>query len=135
LILSTHCHNWFNLLKYGIMCIIHDNACNDNCCSRKNIIIHWVFIQRWFHSSCYKDLWLFSFSFQLLFFVLCLGHYSLLVAIFFNSHDAYSFIIHSVCTLSSSVHMTLQFLMFCCIWETLFISSTYHISQPMHHHH
>jgi hypothetical protein len=91
------------------MCIIHDNTCNDNCCSRKNIIIHWVCIQRWFHYSCYRDLWLFSFSFQLLFFVLCLGHYSLLIAIFFNSHDAYSFIIHSVCTLSSSVHMTIQF--------------------------
>jgi len=33
-------------------------------------------IKRWLHSPCHRDLWLSSFLFWLLFYFLCLGHYS-----------------------------------------------------------
>lgn len=112
--------------EYDIICLFHNDTCNKSCCSRENTIIHWVCIKRWFYSSCYWDLLLFSFSFQFIFYFLCSGHYSSSVAILFSSHDAYFLLsiawvhCHLVCTWHCN------FLMFCCIWETLFISSTHH---------
>jgi hypothetical protein len=72
--LSRHCHNWFDLSKYGAMCIIHDNACSHSCHSKEGMIICCMCIRRIFHSPYHKDLWMFSFSF--LFYYLCSGHCS-----------------------------------------------------------
>ncbi len=49
-----------------LVCIIHDNTCNNNCHSGKNVIICGAHIRKWLHSHYHKNLWLFSLSFQLL---------------------------------------------------------------------
>lgn len=75
--LRRHCHSSFDLPKYGTTCIVHDNICNDNCHLGENMITYEANINKQLHSPCHKDLWLFYFSFQLLFDILCLGHYNL----------------------------------------------------------
>jgi len=64
------------MFKDDTMCIIHGNACNNNCCLGKNTIIDITHIRRWFQSPCHRDLCLCSFLFWLLFCFFCLGHYS-----------------------------------------------------------
>jgi hypothetical protein len=90
------CHSLSYLLKHGIMCIIHDNACNDNCYLWKDKIIYGTHTKIQFHSPCYKDLWLFSFLFQFHFYYLCSGHYSLSSKIFLNSLNVY-FLLSTMC--------------------------------------
>jgi hypothetical protein len=119
-------HNWFDLLEYGTMCIVHDNACNDNCHSRENPIIHKVRIRRWPYSSFQKDTWLFSFLFQLLFYFLCSSHYSLSLAILLNVFDSY-FLLLTTCVRSPPMCKShYDFPMCCYVWEAFLISSTHH---------
>jgi hypothetical protein len=34
-----------------------NNTCNNNCCSKQNMILHIMNTRRWFHSLCCRDLW------------------------------------------------------------------------------
>ncbi len=90
------CHSLSYLLEYGIMCIIHNNACNNSCYLWKYKIVYEAHTKIQLHSPCYRDLWLFSFLFQFLFYYLCSRHYSLSSKILFNSHNAY-FILSTMC--------------------------------------
>ncbi len=75
--LRRHCHSSFDSFEYGTTYIVHNNTCNDNCHLGENMITFKVNIKKQLQSPCHKDLWLFYFSFQLLFDFLCLGHYNL----------------------------------------------------------
>jgi hypothetical protein len=119
-------HNWFDLLECGTMCVVHDNACNDNCHSRENTIITKVRIGRWLHSSFHRDLWLSSFLFQLLFYFLCSRHYSLSLAILLNFRDSY-FLLLTTCVQSPPMYKShYDFSMCRYVWEAFHISSRHH---------
>ncbi len=60
------CRCWFDLHKYGVLNINDNNTCNNDGCSRKDMIIHQMNTKSWFHSLCYWDIWMSSFSFWLL---------------------------------------------------------------------
>lgn len=92
-------HNLFDSPRYGVTCIIHDNTCNDSCHLRKDIITCGTHIRKWPHSPCHKNLRLFSFSFWLLFYFLCLDHYDPSSMVLFSSFDVY-FLLLTTCVYS-----------------------------------
>jgi hypothetical protein len=84
--LNGCCHNWFDPPKYGIMHIVHNCKCNDNCHSKKNMIIHGTHIRRQLHSPCHIILWLFS---LIIFYLLFSSHYNTLLVVLFSSCNGY----------------------------------------------
>jgi hypothetical protein len=83
------CHWWSNLHKYGVGNINNNNTCNNDGCSRKNTILRQTNIKRWFHSLCYWNIWVSSFSFWFIFYRLCIDYYRASLAIFFNLVNVY----------------------------------------------
>ncbi len=83
------CHCQSNLHRYGVANIDDDNTCNDNGCSRKNTILCWTNVRWWFHSLCYWDIWVFSFSFWFIFYRSYIDHYRASLTIFFSLVNAY----------------------------------------------
>jgi hypothetical protein len=67
---------WFDSFRFGVACFNDDNACNDNCHSRQDTILHRTNVKRWFHSPCHRDLWLFPSSFWFIFDFLCTCMYN-----------------------------------------------------------
>jgi hypothetical protein len=77
-------HCWPNSHRYGVASIDNNNTCNDVGCSRKNTIVRWTSTKRWLHSPCYWNVWVSSFSFWLIFYRLCIGHYPMSSGVFIN---------------------------------------------------
>ncbi len=100
------------------MCIIHNNMCSDNCCSRENIIIQRACIRRQLHFPCHRNLWLSSFLFWIIFYFLCLGHYSPSLATFFSSCNVYYLLsascVHNLPTCTGHCDSLMCF----CTWDT-----------------
>lgn len=121
--LNKPCHSWSNPPIFGIVCIIHDNMCNDNCCLGKNMIIWGAHIKKWLHSHYHKYLWLFSLLFQLL-----LDFFWFTTA----THCDWSSLVPSFLLFVVCVHSPLtctshcKFLMWCHIEKTFLNSSTHH---------
>jgi hypothetical protein len=74
--------------KYGATNINDDNTCNNDGCLGEDMIICWASIKWWFHSPCYWDIWVSSFSFWFIFDHLCIDHYCMSSIVFFNPFDA-----------------------------------------------
>lgn len=125
--LNGCCHNWFDPPKYGIMCIVHNCICNNNCHWRKNMIIHWTHIRKQLHSPCHIILWLFILI-LIYFYLLFSGCYSTLLMVLFSSYNGY-FLLLTMC-----VHKPLvcvghcDFSMCYYAWETFIILSQTYIS-------
>ncbi len=64
-------HYWLDLHKYGVMSINDNNSCIDDVCLGENAIIRRMNTKRWFHSPCYWNVWVFSFSYWFIFFTIC----------------------------------------------------------------
>jgi hypothetical protein len=96
---DTHgcCHYWRSSNRYGATDINDDITWNDDECSKKNMIICWMNIKQWFHSFCYWNVWVSSFSFWFNFDCLCTYHYHTSLMIFFTPLDA--------CFLLSTTHV------------------------------
>ncbi len=69
------CHCWFDSHKYGVMNIDNNNTCNDDGYLGEDTIIRHASTRWWFHSSCYSNVCVFSFSFWFIFYHLCTYHY------------------------------------------------------------
>jgi len=95
---SKRCHFWPGLEIYNVASIENNNTCNNNNFSRENRIIRWTNTRRWFHSPCYRDVWMFSF----IFYCLCIDHYHASLAIFFSPLNVYFLLlithVHSLAT-------------------------------------
>jgi hypothetical protein len=118
------CHSLSYSLEYGIVCIIHNNACNSSCYLWKYKIIYKAHTKIQLHSPCYRDLWLFSFLFRFLFYHLCSRHYSLsskilLIPTMFISYYQQCFHNHLACTSHSNFAICYH------AWKAILISSTH----------
>jgi len=115
-----------NLYKYGAMNIDDDNTCNNDGCSRKDMIIRWASIKQWLQSPCYWDAWVFSFLFWFSFHHLCTNHYHTSPLVFFSPLDACFLLltmhVHNLVACASHSDSLIG----CCIWSRFLISSTYH---------
>jgi hypothetical protein len=65
------------LYRFGAMCFNDDCACNNNCCSRQDMILCIMNAKRWFYYPCYRDLRLFPSLFWFFFDFLCTCQYNL----------------------------------------------------------
>jgi hypothetical protein len=82
--ISIHCDSWPNSHKYGAMNIYDNNTYNDDGCSGEDTILCRTNSRRWFHSPCYWNIWMLTFSFWFILDHLCIHHYHSSLAIFFN---------------------------------------------------
>jgi hypothetical protein len=121
--LNKHCHKWFDKPKYGTICIIHDNTCNDNNQSKENMFIG--NIRKWLHSFCNKILRSFKLSFWFFFNFLCLSHYNFSSMVLLNSENPY-FLLSTTCVHSLPMCVGhCKFFSMLPQLETLFIYSTH----------
>jgi len=81
---DRHCHCWLDLHKYNATNINDNNTCNKNGCLREDIILSRMNTKRWVHSSCYWHIWMFSFSFWFIFYLLCTDCCCALSLVFFS---------------------------------------------------
>jgi hypothetical protein len=120
------CYYWPDLHKYGAMNIYDNNTCIDNGYSKKDTILCWMSTKQWLHSPCYRNVWVFSFSFWFILDHLCTNHYHTSSAIFFTPFDAY-FSLSTTCVHSSTTcENHNDFSMGYCTWSRFFISSMHH---------
>jgi hypothetical protein len=87
--LGEHYHYRFNLYRFDTTCFDDDNTCTNSCHSKEGTILHKVSAKRWFHSPCYKDIWLSPSSFWFLFNFLCTWQYSSPLAELHGTFNAY----------------------------------------------
>jgi hypothetical protein len=80
----VHCDSWLNSHKYGAINIDDDNTYNDDGSSGEDTILCQTNIRGWFHSPCYWNIWMFTFSFWSILDHLCINHYCLSLTIFFS---------------------------------------------------
>jgi hypothetical protein len=120
------CHCRFDSHKYGVMNINNNNTCSNNGCLKEDTILHRTNTRRSFHSPCYWNMWVPSFSFWFIIDNLCTKHYHASSMVFFSP-------LH-VC-LSLSTMCVYNFKMYAnhsnssigyYIWLGFFISSTHH---------
>jgi hypothetical protein len=114
------------LTQYDTMNIDDNiNTCNNDGCLIKYTIICWTNIKWWFHSPCYWNIWVFSFSLWFIFDHLCINHYRTSSLIFFNCLDAYFLLstthVHNLATCVDHNN----FWMGCYTWSGFLISSTH----------
>jgi hypothetical protein len=82
--ISVHCDSWPNSHKYSATNIDDDNTYNNDGCSIEDMILCRTNIKQWFHSPCYWNTWMFTFSFWFILDHLCIDPYRSSLTIFFS---------------------------------------------------
>jgi hypothetical protein len=124
---DEHHHCWPNSHTYGASNIDDNKTCNDDGYIGKDMIIHWASTRysQWFHSSCYWNVWVFSFSFWFIFNNLCMDNYRTSFVVFFNPFDAsFSLLttrIHNHATCASHIDSSTG----CSTWSKFLLFSTH----------
>lgn len=130
---NEHCHNWFNSPKYDTTCIVHNNACKRQLSLKRKIQLYWEHISKdYFIRLTMEGYDCLHFHFNSFLNYLCSYHYSMLLTIKFNSHNAY-FLLLITCV--HSLPMCISHCDFSSVLSCIeSIRHLYHTSQSMHLH-